>query len=205
MRSRVLFLTIGLAACLAIGLPAQDKKNDAKQESMKKTEPAGAFGRGDYRLGPEDVIDVFVWKETELSTSVVVRPDGKVSLPLIGELEASGKTAAQLQSEIAGKLKQYLADPVVNVIVKEVNSPRISVLGQVRKPDVYRMKQKVTVLDAIAMAGGFTDFAKRDRVVILRNGSGSADHQRIKVNLDQAVKDGRNVLYLEPSDTIWVE
>jgi len=123
----------------------------------------------EYRLGPEDVIEVFVWKQPELTTTVVIRPDGRISLPLTNELEASGKTALQLQKEITEKLREYITQPIVNVIVKQVNSLKISVLGEVRKPDVYRIKNQVTVLDAIAMAGGFTDLARPNRVIVIRN------------------------------------
>jgi len=171
----------------------------------QKSQANPGFGREEYRLGPEDVVEIFVWKEPELSRTVVVRPDGKISMPLITELVASGKTAAQLQTEITTKLRQLVTDPVVNVIVKEINSPKISVLGEVRKPDVYSIKHKITVLDAIALAGGFTEFAKRDKVLVLRNGS-SAGQQRIALNLKRLLRDGGGeVFYLEPSDTVYVE
>lgn len=159
---------------------------------------------GDFRLGPEDVIEVFVWKEPDLSTTVVVRPDGKISLPLANELDASGKTAAQLQEEITQKLHRFLEQPVVNVMVKQINSLKISVLGEVRKPDVYKIKNRVTVLDAIAMAGGFTDLARPNRVVVLRPSGGT--EQRITINLKQKVdsRDG-SPFYLQPLDTVYVE
>jgi len=158
----------------------------------------------EYRLGPEDVIDVFVWKEPELSTTVVVRPDGRISLPLANELEATGKTAAQLQQEIADRLKKYLSEPIVNVMVKQINSVKISVLGEVRKPDVYRIKNRVTVLDALAMAGGFTDLARPNRVVVLRNTA--SGQQRIKIDIKQTVGDDHSKpFYLEPLDTVYVE
>ena len=161
------------------------------------------FGQSEYRLGAEDVISVFVWKQPDLSTTVVIRPDGKISLPLLGELEASGKTAGQLQAEIAVQLKQFVVDPRVNVIVKEVNSPAISVLGQVRKPDRYHIRQRVTALEAIAMAGGFTDFAKRDKVTIIRNSG--AEKVRIQVDLKKVVSGHGEVYYLEPLDTLYVQ
>lgn len=158
----------------------------------------------EYRLGPDDVIDVFVWKEPDLSATVVVRPDGKISLPLANELQASSKTAAQLQKEIALKLAQYINDPVVNVMVKQINSMKISVLGEVRKPDVYKIKNQITVLDAIAMAGGFTDLARPNRVIVLRNTNGG--QQRIKVNINRVVADEKGTpLYLQPLDTVYVE
>jgi polysaccharide biosynthesis/export protein len=158
----------------------------------------------EYRLGPEDVIEVFVWKEPELSATAVVRPDGKISLPLTNELDASGKTAAELQGEIAGKLGQFITDPVVNVIVKQVNSLKISVLGEVRKPDVYKVQRRITVLEAIAMAGGFTEFAKRNRVIVIRHSPSGP--QRFRVDVRQLVEsDNGGQLYLQPLDTIYVE
>jgi polysaccharide export outer membrane protein len=161
-------------------------------------------GEAEYRLGAEDVIEVFVWKEPDLSTTVVVRPDGRISLPLANELEASGKTAAELQREITARLSKYAIQPVVNVMVKQVNSLKISVLGEVRRPDVYKIKNRVTVLDAIAMAGGFTDLARPNKVIVLRNASGGP--QRIKVNIKQLVDDETGApLYLQTLDTVYVE
>jgi polysaccharide export outer membrane protein len=158
----------------------------------------------EYRLGPEDVIEVFVWKQPDLTTTVVVRPDGRISLPLTNELEVNGKTAVQLQKEITDKLREYITQPIVNVIVKQVNSLKISVLGEVRKPDVYRIKNQVTVLDAIAMAGGFTDLARPSRVIVIRNAPSGP--QRIKINIKQVVAGDSNAsFYLQPLDTVYVE
>jgi polysaccharide biosynthesis/export protein len=171
---------------------------------LPKTAAPANDNQPEYRLGPEDVIEVFVYKEPDLSTTVTVRPDGRISLPLAGELEATGKPATQLQQEIAEHLKRYVSDPVVNVMVKQINSLKVSVLGEVRKPDVYRIKNRVTVLDAIAMAGGFTDLARPNRVVVLRNTP--SGQQRIKININQVVADNSSHLfYLEPMDTVYVE
>jgi len=158
----------------------------------------------DYRLGPEDVIDVFVWKEPDLSATVTVRPDGKISLPAANELIASGKTASELQQDITVKLQAFVAQPVVSVMVKQINSMKISVLGEVRKPNVYHIQNRLTVLDAIAMAGGFTDLAKRNRVVVLRNTPSGI--QRFKINVKDAVGDAKSTpFYILPSDTVYVE
>jgi polysaccharide export outer membrane protein len=182
-----------LIASVALGLAA-----DAP------TVRPGTPARDEYRLGPEDVIEVFVWKEPELSTTVVVRPDGKISLPLANEVEASGKTAVELQQEITDRLGKNVVRPVVNVMVKQVNSLKISVLGEVRRPDVYKIKNRVTVLDAIAMAGGFTDLARPNRVIVLRNTA--AGPQRIKINIKQLVADeGGTAFYLQKLDTVYVE
>jgi len=158
----------------------------------------------DYVIGAGDVLQVFVWKEPELSTTVVVRPDGRISLPLAAELEASGKTAGELQQEITARLSKYVVQPTVNVMVKQVNSLKISVLGEVRKPDVYRIKNRVTVLDAIAMAGGFTDLARPNKVVVLRNTPSGP--QRIKINIKQLVADDSGApFFLQAMDTVYVE
>jgi polysaccharide export outer membrane protein len=190
-------MEILLGLLLALGLQAGDEPKAPPRSATT------VFGEAEYRLGPEDVVSVFVWKQPDLSTTVVIRPDRKISLPLLGEIEAAGKTAGQLQTEIAEQLKQFVVDPRVNVIVKEVNSPAISVLGQVRKPDRYHIRQRVTALEAIAMAGGFTDFAKRDRVTIIRNGG--SEKIRIQVDLKKVVNGHGDVYYLEPLDTIYVQ
>jgi polysaccharide export outer membrane protein len=172
-------------------------------DSNKLTAAISAGG-ADYRLGPEDIIDVFVWKELELSTNgIVVRTDGKISLPLANELEASGKTALELQQEITERLRRYITQPVVSVMVKQINSLKISVLGEVRKPDVYRIKNRITVLDAIAMAGGFTDLARPNRVIVVRNTPSGP--QRIKINVKQTVAEAGAPFYLQPQDTVYVE
>lgn len=156
-----------------------------------------------YRLGSEDLIEAFVYKEPDLTTTVVVRPDGMISLPTVGEIQAAGKTALELQAEITAKLLEFVADPIVTVIVKEINSPKISVFGEVRRPDVFPIKQRMTVLNAIALAGGFTEFAKRDRVIVIR-ASGSSGQERIRLNADRLIKDGAP-FYLQASDTVFVE
>ena len=176
----------------------------AKAADIRQLAPAANPAIPEYRLGSEDVIEVFVWKQPDLTATVVIRPDGRISLPLTNELEASGKTAIQLQKDITERLREYVTQPIVNVIVKQVNSLKISVLGEVRKPDVYRIKNQVTVLDAIAMAGGFTDFARPNRVIVIRNAPFGT--QRIKVNVKQVVADGSKAqFYLQPQDTVYVE
>ncbi len=190
--SRVL-ITACLAAAFQIGAGATD---------VPKT--GASINPAEYKLGPEDVIEVFVWKEPDLSVTEAIRPDGKITLPLANELDASGKTSIQLQEEIAKRLEQYIQKPIVNVMVKQINSLKISVLGEVRKPDVYRIKTRVTVLDAIAMAGGFTDLARPAKIVILRNSP--EGQQRIKVNLTKLIEDDNSApMYLEPLDTVYVE
>jgi len=186
---RIVFLP--LLAIVAAGLPSNSQM------------PGGASpSDSEYFLGPEDVVQVWVWKEPDLSTTAMVRPDGKISLPLIGEMDAKGHSAVQLQEEVRKRLEVFLSQPVVTVIIKEVNFPKISVLGQVRKPDQYKVRQKITVFDAIAMAGGFTDYAKRDKVTILR--SKSSPPQTIQINLKHLTKENGQI-YVQPFDTVYVE
>jgi polysaccharide export outer membrane protein len=172
----------------------------AQQQPMKDR---GAFGDSEYKLGPDDKIQVFVYGEPQLSTSVVVRPDGKVSVNMIGEMPAAGKTAVQLQGEIAQKLKQYVADPSVTVSVLEVNSPKVAVLGEVKKPGVYPIKNHATLIDALASAEGFTEYANKGKVIVMRTTS-AGEEKRIPVNVDQLIKKG-DTFYVLPGDKIYVQ
>jgi polysaccharide export outer membrane protein len=181
-------------ACLTLFISGLQIPSEAQAQK-----PSGP----EYRLGQEDVITVFVWKEPDLGATVVVRPDGRISLPLVNEIPAAGKTTAELQAEITEKLLQFIAEPVVTVIAKEIHSRKISVLGEVRRPDVYRINDRVTVLDAIAMAGGFTEFAKRNAVIVLRHGP--SGQQRFRVDFKQMVERSGQPIYLQPLDTVYVE
>jgi polysaccharide export outer membrane protein len=178
--------------------------SDGPKQTTSNT--ASRAAEATYRLGPSDILEVFVWKEPDLTTTATVRPDGGISLPLVGELPAAGRTALELQAEIARRLRAYLTSPIVTVVVKEVNSQRVAVLGQVRRPDSYRIRQRVTVLEAIAMAGGFTDFAKRDKILVIRNGVPGQGQRTYRVSLSQMISSkGSEPFYLLPSDTVYVE
>ena len=127
----------------------------------------------DFLLGPEDVLDIVVWKNEDLSQKgAVIRPDGKVSMPLIGEVQASGRTANQLASQISARLKEFKDNPVVTVGVKEVNSYYVYVLGEVSKPGKYQFKSHATVLQAVAIASGFTNYASRNKMKVIRHVQG---------------------------------
>jgi polysaccharide biosynthesis/export protein len=123
-----------------------------------------------YRIGREDVLDISVWRDPELSKVMPVRPDGYVSLPMVGDVAAAGKTPTELAEEIKGKLTPYVQEPRVTVSIKEVNSARVYVTGEVAHPGAYPLRGRVSVLQAIALAGGFTDFADRDGMKVLRKG-----------------------------------
>ncbi|PYI99562.1 MAG: sugar ABC transporter substrate-binding protein [Verrucomicrobia bacterium] len=164
-----------------------------------------AYGDAEFKLGPDDVVEVFVYKEPELSPTVVVRPDGKISLPLIGELMVNGKSALELQREVTQKLAQYIAEPSVNVIVKEVNSAKVSVLGEVKTPGMYKIKDRATILDAVALAGGFTEYARRDKVTLIRIEPNGQQH-RIQINVEDQIKGRKgDLFYILPYDKIYVQ
>jgi len=164
-RSRsVLVLTLVLS-CLSMlagcARPSQEIIEEASNSSK------------DFLLGPEDVLDIVVWKNEDLSQKgAVIRPDGKVSMPLIGEVQASGRTANQLASQISARLKEFKDNPVVTVGVKEVNSYYVYVLGEVSKPGKYQLKSHATVLQAVAIASGFTNYASRNKMKVIRHVQG---------------------------------
>jgi|SRR5271165_172065 len=156
-----------------------------------------------FVIGVEDVLNINVWKEQEMSRAVPVRPDGMISLPLIGEIKAAGLTPIQLQDQISASLKKLMADPQVTVIVVEVRSLTFNVVGQVMKPGDYPLTRRMTVLDAIAMAGGFQPFAKQKKVYVLRT---SADGKQVRLpfNYKEVIKGKHSDenIELQPRDTV---
>ena len=144
----------------------------------------------DYVIGPEDMLQITVWKNESLSRALPVRPDGKISLPLLHDVQAAGLTPMQLQEKLAAALGEFMPNPEVSVTVTDVRSYRVSVLGEVQRPGVLQLKSDTTVLEAIALAGGFRDFASPGKIMILRkNGDGQA--QKIPFNYNRVVKDNR--------------
>jgi len=121
-----------------------------------------------FQIGPEDILDISVWKNPELSRTVPVRPDGKVSLPLVNDIQAAGLTPATLREQVTTRLSDFIPAPEVSVVVREVHSRKVAVVGAVKTPGRFELKSPMTVLEAIALAQGFTDFASRDRIVVLR-------------------------------------
>lgn len=160
----------------------------------------------DYIIGPEDVLEITVWRNADLSKAVAVRPDGRISLPLIGDVGAAGRTAAQLAEAIAEKLKEFKENPQVSIVVKEVNSYAIYVLGEVSKPGKYPLKSKTTLLQAITLASGFTPAAARNKIVVFRFGDQGGKDIKIKASYDDIIMrdDSPQNIQLKPGDTIVV-
>jgi polysaccharide export outer membrane protein len=122
-----------------------------------------------YRIGPEDVLQVSVWNNEAMSRTAPIRPDGKISLPLLNDVDAAGLTPMELRERLMQRLAEYMPHPEVSVVVTEVRSFKVSVIGQVPKPDRYQLRSAATVMDVLALAGGFTEFASRSRVVVIRS------------------------------------
>jgi len=180
----------------------------ATNDPAPSTTPARIGGDSageEFVIGTGDVLAINVWKETEISRSVPVRSDGRISLPLVGELQASGKSPKQLEAEIKTKLKDFVSEPEVTVIVQEIKSQKFNVLGMVMKPGSFTLTKPLTVIDAIALAGGFRDFAKQKDIYVLRHGT-DGKQLRLPFNYKDVVK-GRNSsqnVELESNDTIVV-
>jgi len=158
-----------------------------------------------FVIGNDDVLAINVWKEPDISRSIPVRSDGKISLPLVGEVQAAGETPLKLEQEIAARLKNFIEEPEVTVIVQQINSQKFNILGYVNKPGSYVLTNSATVLDAIALAGGFRDFAKQKSIYVLRQNP-DGTQKRIPFNYKDVVKgkDPAQNIKLQPRDTIVV-
>jgi len=206
------FVEILLATCLwAQGPPAsptsaQSTASPVTVASVQApTAPVIKPHDNSFVVGNDDLLAINVWKEPDISRQIPVRSDGRISLPLVGEVQAAGRTPLQLEQDIAGKLRNYIDEPEVTVMVQQINSEKFNILGQVVKPGSYSLAHATTVLDAIAVAGGFRDFAKQKRIYILRqnpNGSESRLAFNYK-NVIEGKNSGQNIK-IEPHDTIVV-
>ena len=194
-----------LPAQAAAGEPDGNGAQPASTSAADAATPEATKPHDDsFIIGNDDMLAINVWKEPDVSRTVPVRSDGKISLPLVGEVTAAGQTPLQLEKEISDRLLHYMTDPEVTVIVQQINSEKFNILGQVAKPGTYPLTSTTTIVDAIAIAGGFKDFAKKKSVYVLRqNGGGEA---RIGFNYQDFIK-GKNTdqnIPLKPHDTIIV-
>jgi polysaccharide biosynthesis/export protein len=200
-------MAVGLASAQNEQAPSKptDERAAGRNTSKGQTPAPSRAVPDDYVIGPEDMLAIVVWKEQEVSRTLPVRPDGKISLPLVGDLQASGHTPAQLRSLITEKLKAYITSPEVAVIVQEVRSRKFNIVGQIAKPGSYLLADKVTILDAIAMAGGFQQFAKANKIYVLRRGR-NGSQLKLPFNYKDVIKGKRSDENVEllPDDTVVV-
>jgi polysaccharide export outer membrane protein len=164
---------------------------------------AGSSDSTQYRIGPEDLLHISVWGNEELTNDVVVRPDGKISIPLLQDVQAEGLTARELAGVIHQKLLAYIKDPNVSVIVKEINATKISVIGYVVRPGTFPLRGDLSVLQALSQAGGFTPFASPRKIKLIRKKDGKTEVRVI--NYYRMInKGGEGDYLLKPGDTIVV-
>jgi polysaccharide export outer membrane protein len=192
-----------VAVILVCSLTAYAQEN--KESSREKlSQPQWTPVSESYVIGPEDVLYIHVWKEEALSRTVPVRMDGKISLPLIDDIQAAGYTARQLKEVLTQKLKAFVENPNVYVTVTEANSYKVYVSGQVRTPGVYRLRNETTILQIIPMAGGFTDWANQKKILVIRKEDGK--EKRFTVNYKKIVKGDAldSNIILKAGDTIIV-
>jgi polysaccharide export outer membrane protein len=179
-------------------------KSGAAYNSPTDLSAKAATDDPNYVIGPEDELIISVWREPDISRSVPVRPDGKISLALLNDVQATGRTPMQLGSDITEKLKSFISEPQVTVIVAKINSQRIFVVGEVPRTGSYTLLPNMTAVDAISSAGGFTPFAKRTKIYILRKENGKMTS--IPFNYKEVVKNRRSDqdVVLKPGDRIVV-
>jgi len=196
--NRRLFAAVLLCGSLSATLWAEDEKKiktaDAATAAIVRARATP------FLIGPEDILDVQVWKNVELSRTVPVRPDGKVSLPLVNDIQAAGLTATELRDQLTTRLSEFIPSPEVAVIVREVHSVKVTVMGMVRIPGRYEVKSPATVLELIGQAQGLTDFANRDRIIVIRQNG-----ERVPFNYRKVVNGSEtDNFFVRAGDIIYV-
>ena len=188
-----------LVVCVSVTIASsQEGKKGPQEQSKPEVEDSK------YIIGPEDVLAIDVWKEPTLSKTVPVRMDGKISLPLIDEVTATGLTPLQLKEILIKKWKEFIDDPVVSVVVTQANSYKVYVSGYVQKPGVYTLGRETTILQIIPLVGGFTEWANQQKIIVIRREDGK--EKRMTINYKKIIKgdDPDSNIVLKPGDTVIV-
>ena len=197
--------TFSVSMCTLAAAQETTARNNAAEMRSSGTATTAKSHDDAYVIGVDDVLAINVWKEPDVSKTVPVRSDGKISLPLAGEVQASGQTPRQLELDLSRRLAAFISQPEVTVIVQEIKSQKFNILGQVAKPGAYPIANNPTVLDAIAQAGGFRDFAKQKSIYVLRRNPDGTE-TRLPFNYKEMIK-GKNAdqnIKLQANDTIVV-
>jgi polysaccharide export outer membrane protein len=204
---RIEFWTV--LALLAVMTPAaaRNKNGNAQAAAPANSGSSSASSKSapadpNYVIGPQDVLDISVWKEEQLTKTVPVRPDGKISMPLLNDVQAAGLTPTQLANQITESLKKFVTDPQVTVIVREINSQRVYLLGEVTRAGAYPLLPNMTVLQALSSAGGFTQFANLKKIYVLRVENGK--QEKFPFNYKHALESPDQNILLKAGDTIVV-
>ena len=199
--------TLALVLAATTSLAAQQQPangNGAAKPPAGTTVPAGVTPPPDYVIGPDDVLTVVFWREKELSSEVAVRPDGKITLPLMNDVQAAGLTPEQLRDELTKAAEKYVEGPTVTVVVKAINSRKVFVTGQVGKPGPYPLTGPTTILQLISMAGGLLEYADSKNILILRIENGKPVSYKFNYKDVSKGKNLKQNIELKPGDTIIV-
>lgn len=195
-----------LFVSFAIAYAQKDKAPASKERILfqSKSLPESQTIDENYVIGIDDVIEISVWKEEGLSKSLVVRMDGKISFPFVDDIVAAGLTPLQVKEELTKKLKEYVEEPIVTVTVREVNSRKVYISGNVKSPGTYKIRNETSVAQLISLAGGLTDWASPAKIIVIRRENGK--ETAIKVNYKKIIKgeDLNTNIVLKPGDTVLV-
>jgi polysaccharide export outer membrane protein len=212
MRTQREWILGALAALLVLGTPLAAQESAAQKgkqtppatRSGEQAKPVPATTDPGYLIGEDDVLNIDVWKEPEVSRTVPVRPDGKISLPLLNDVQAAGLTPTQLGMTITERLRKFITDPQVTVIVTAINSRRVFIIGEVNRPGAFPLFPNMTVLQALSGAGGFTQFANPKGIFVMRTENGK--QVKIPFNYKAVIQGERpeQNIFLKPGDTIVV-
>ena len=204
---RIEFWTV--LALLAVMTPAAARNKNGNAQAAATANPGSSSASSksapadpNYVIGAQDVLDISVWKEEQLTKTVPVRPDGKISMPLLNDVQAAGLTPTQLANQITESLKKFVTDPQVTVIVREINSQRVYLLGEVARAGAYPLLPNMTVLQALSSAGGFTQFANLKKIYVLRVENGK--QEKFPFNYKHALESPDQNILLKAGDTIVV-
>jgi polysaccharide biosynthesis/export protein len=198
MGIKTLFLGRIAALVLFAGMTALSSR--AEDVVRTESEPANA-----YAIGIGDVLEISVWKNPELGVTTPVRPDGRISVPLLGDVQASGLTPLALRQMLADRFREYVTAPGVSVMIKEINSRKVFVTGEVEKPGAYDLQPRTKLMQVLAMAGGLTPYAKK-KVIVLRDTRDGRDERRYELDLSAIISGKRpsDNLILQPGDTLFI-
>jgi polysaccharide export outer membrane protein len=198
IRFFLVFLLVACSTLLSVEYGLAEEAGDSASVETTTTEP------GPYLIGPGDVLEIVVWKEPDVSRTIRVRPDGKISLPLVDDVQAAGGTPLELKKLLTRSLSKYVEEPSVYVILEENRSKTYHVIGKVNSPGPYLLERDTSVLQALAMAQGFTEWAKKDDVVVVRGGPGSQTLLEFDYNKVVSGEELEQNILLSPGDVIVV-
>ncbi|MGB5160097.1 MAG: polysaccharide biosynthesis/export family protein [Thermoanaerobaculia bacterium] len=187
--------SIFLLLTSSVSLGAQETQGTAEVSTSQSS---------NYVIGVSDVLTLSVWREDQLQVTVPVRPDGRIVVPLLGEIEVVGRTPMEVQADLTKGYEEFVTAPAVSLVVTEINSRKVYVLGEVKEPGVFDILRPIKLLQVLAMAGGFTDFAKKDEVVVIREGTQGDLRFEFSVKAITTGRSPEDNILLFPGDTIYV-